>query len=225
MATYSKTIICLANSWKLGGRCIAGKVVTSQGFGEWVRPIGTAKEGAVSYEDRHYDSGADPALLDVIEIQMSGKANHPFQSENHDIDEKLYWRLIRKATSVELGKALDPVQPDLWGTTHFASGNGINDRVVEHTAPNFGYSLRLIDVKDLEIQVSVENPSFTDKKTVRGYFTYSRIKYALVITDPVIRSAYMSKPLATYSVGQAILCVSLGEPYKGYAYKLIAGVL
>ena len=28
MATYSKTIICLANSWKLGDRCIAGKVVT-----------------------------------------------------------------------------------------------------------------------------------------------------------------------------------------------------
>lgn len=224
MATYSKTIICLANSWKLGGRCIAGKVVNSQGFGEWVRPIGTANHGAVSYEDRHYDGGADPALLDVIEIQMSGKANHPFQVENYDIDDNWYWRLIRKATPLELSKAVDPVQRDLWGTTHFASGSGINDRVWEHIAQSFGYSLRLIRVADLEIRVSIENPGFTDKKTVRGYFTYSGIKYALSITDPVIRSAYISRAEATYAVGQAILCVSLGEPFNGYAYKLIAAV-
>jgi hypothetical protein len=224
LATYSKTIICLANSWKLGGRCIAGKVVISQGFGEWVRPIGTANHGAVSYEDRHYDGGADPALLDVIEIQMSGQANHPFQAENHDIDDNWYWRLIRKATPAELSKALDPVQRDLWGTTHFTSGSGINDRVVEHIAPSFGYSLRLIHVTDLEIRVSVENPNFTNKKTVRGYFSYSGIKYALGVTDPVIRSAYISRAEATYPVGQAILCVSLGEPFNGYAYKLIAGV-
>lgn len=218
------TIICLANSWKLGSRCIAGKVATPQGFGEWVRPIGTADHGAVSYEDRHYDGGADPALLDVIEIQMSGKANHAFQAENHDIDDNWYWRLIRKATPAELSKALDPVQRDLWGTTHFASGSGINDRVVENIAPSFGYSLRLIHVTDLEIRVAIENPSFTNKKTVRGYFTYSGIKSAFSITDPAIRSAYISRAEATYSVGQAILCVSLGEPFNGYAYKLIAGV-
>jgi hypothetical protein len=27
-----------------------------------------------------------------------------------------------------------------------------------------------------------------------------------------------------YKVGNAILCISLGEPYKGHTYKLIAGV-
>ena len=189
-----------------------------------MRPIGTANHGAVSYEDRHYDGGADPALLDVIEIQMSGKANHPFQAENHHIDDNWYWRLIRKATPAELSKALDPVQQDLWGTTHFASGSGVNDRIVEHTAPSFGYSLRLIHVTDLEIRVSVENPSFTNKKTVRGYFTYFGIKYALGITDPVIRLAYISRAEATYPVGPVTLCVSLGEPFNGYAYKLIAGV-
>jgi hypothetical protein len=95
---------------------------------------------------------------------------------------------------------------------------------MEHIAPSFGYSLRLIRVSDLEIRVSVENPSFSDKKTVRGYFTYSGSRYALGITDPATRSAYVSRPEATYRVGAADLCVSLGEPFNGYVYKLIAGV-
>ena len=77
---------------------------------------------------------------------------------------------------------------------------------------------------DLEIRVSVENPSYTNKKTVRGYFTYSRVRYALGITDPVVRSAYISRAETTYPVGQATSYVSLGEPFNGYAYKLIAGV-
>ena len=155
---------------------------------------------------------------------MSGKAAHAFQPENHNIDDNWYWRLIRKTTLVELNKALDPVQQDLWGTTQFIGGSGINDRVIERNAPSFGYSLRLIDVTDLKVQVSVENPNFSNKKTVRGCFTYSGIKYALVVTDPAVRSAYISRDKAIYPVGQAILCVSLGEPFNGYAYKLIAGV-
>jgi hypothetical protein len=110
------------------------------------------------------------------------------------------------------------------GHSHFSSGSGVNDRVAEHIAPSFGYSLRLIHVADLEIRVSIENQSFSNKKTVRGYFTYSGARYGLGITDPATRSAYISRLEETYPVGAAILCVSLGEPFNGYVYKLIAGV-
>jgi hypothetical protein len=223
LPAYSKTILCLANSWKHGGRCVAGKVVTPQGFGEWVRPIGTGSGGAVSYDDRHYDGGADPALLDVIKIQMSAKAAHAYQPENHQIDDSWYWKLQEKAAPSILSKAIDPIQPNLWGLSS-SSGSGVNDRVLEQDAPNFGYSLRLISVSDLSIRIANENPSFTNKKTVRGYFTYSKQRYALGVTDPTITAIYKAKPDDTYSVGAAILCVSLGEPFNGYAYKLIAGV-
>ena len=224
MSGYSKTILCLANSWKPGGRCVAGKVITSQGFSGWVRPIGTASGGAVSYGDRHYDGGVDPALLDVIEIQMTGKAAHAYQPENHQIDDKWYWKLKNRANASILAKALDPIQPDLWGTSPFSSGSGINDRVLEQDAPSFGYSLRLISVPDLNIRVANENPSFTNKKTVRGFFTYSNAQYAFSITDPAVRSQHISKNDGAYPVGSAVLCVSLGEPFNGYAYKLIAGI-
>lgn len=223
MATYIKTIICLANSSKHGGRCVAGKVITPQGIGDWLRPIGSASQGAVSYKDRQYSGGAEPVVLDVIAIPLTSKASHQYQPENHFIDANQYWQLVRKATPQELLGALDPPQRDLWGTGE-SSGSGINDRVMENTAPGFGYSLRLIRVNDLEIRVSVENPSFTSKKTVRGYFTYSRTRYALGITDPLITSKFTSQGNGTYSVNDAVLCVSLGEPFNGHAYKLIAGV-
>lgn len=152
LPSYSKTILCLANSWKPGGRCVAGKVITPLGFGEWMRPIGTANGGAVSYDDRHYDGGADPALLDVIEIQMSGKSTHAYQPENHQIDDNWYWKLKNKASPSMLTKALDPIQPNLWGTSPFSSGGGINDRVLEQNASSFSYSLRLISIADLLIR-------------------------------------------------------------------------
>ena len=37
----------------------------------------------------------------------------------------------------------------------------------------FGANHEAFQKLDEHIRVSVENPSFTDKKTVRGYFTYS----------------------------------------------------
>ncbi len=223
MAAYSKTIICLANSWKLGGRCIAGKVVNPPAFGEWIRPIGTANHGALSFQDRNYQGGGDPAPLDIIEIKMSGTSPHPYQVENHSIDVNWYWRLIRQAPPAALHKALDPAQPHLWGL-YDSSGSGINDRVNETAAPAFGYSLKLIQVVDFALRVSVENPHFSDKRTVRGSFSYSGNGYALTVTDPKTTATYLAQPNGNYYVGQAILCVSLSELFNGYAYKLIAGV-
>jgi hypothetical protein len=44
------------------------------------------------------------------------------------------------------------------------------------------------------------------------------------VTDPVVERQYLAGKDDEYKVGHAILCISLGEPYGGYAYKLIAGV-
>jgi hypothetical protein len=63
------------------------------------------------------------------------------------------------------------------------------------------------------------------KKKLRGYFTYSGHHYAIMITDPIIENSHLSMLENTYDIGAALLCASLGEPYQGYAYKLIAGVI
>ena len=225
---YSRTIICLANSRKMSGRCVAGRTVRTNNFGEWIRPVSARPDKELSAYDRHYDGRAqlEPALLDVIQIEFLGQDAHQFQPENHLIDDKIYWRFSRRATFAEAVRAVDPPQANLWGLSLDSSYHGEFDRVLLNDAPSFNCSLRLVKVDDLRIRVCAESANFGDmKKRFRGYFSHFGHQYALTITDPIIGDQYLTRPKGLYSVGTALLCVSLGEPYKGYAYKLIAGVI
>jgi hypothetical protein len=50
----------------------------------------------------------------------------------------------------------------------------------------------------------------------------NEVNYRLSVTDPTVESEYAD---GAHDIGRAILCISLGEPYEGYAYKLIAGMI
>jgi hypothetical protein len=70
-AKYTKTIICLANSRKRSGRCVAGKEIVAGKIGGWIRPISARPAGELSEGERRLDNGQEPKLLDVIQIAMS----------------------------------------------------------------------------------------------------------------------------------------------------------
>jgi hypothetical protein len=195
--------------------------------GEWIRPVSNRATGELSEAERRFENGKDPSVLDIVSIQMSAAGQHPYQPENHVIDDQYYWTLVRQANAAELQAALDTTNLPLWGTQYTSSSySGMNDRVDASAAPQFGHSLRLIHVPDLKIRISVEGASFgSTKRNVRGLFTYKGAIYHLMITDPIIERNYFSGPNGTYDVGSALLCVSLGDVYSGYAYKLIAAVL
>ena len=79
-------IICLANSWKRGERCIAGINIHTK---KWVRPIYTnsnhSEDGSVPENIRLID-GKEPELLDIIHIPLDKEGdNFGFQSENLNI--------------------------------------------------------------------------------------------------------------------------------------------
>jgi hypothetical protein len=222
--TYMKRIICLANSRKISGRCIAGKEIAGNGFGGWIRPVSSRPAGELSEYDRHYQNGVDPKLLDIIDIQMTQHTPHGFQTENHVIDENTYWGLVRTATPAELAGAIDNVPGVLWNNDS-SSGNGLHDRVSEAAAAQLQGSLLLINVRKLTISIAVEGAAFGNaKRKVRGSFVLNNVPYMLSITDPIVEREYLKKPDGEYVAGPATLCVSLGETWQGYAYKLIAGV-
>lgn len=64
-------IVCMANSWKLGERCIAGIDIATK---NWIRPVcDRTKYGSVPKNIR-WINGKEPQILDVIELPLNG--NH-----------------------------------------------------------------------------------------------------------------------------------------------------
>lgn len=58
-------IICLANSYKHNGRCIAGL----NEAGQWVRPVSSSRKRAIDKETRIIN-GSEPQILDILEIPL-----------------------------------------------------------------------------------------------------------------------------------------------------------
>jgi hypothetical protein len=219
---YTKTIICLANSRKISGRCVAGKEINGNKIGGWIRPVSARPSAELSEDERRFQDGQDPKLRDVVHIPMIEPRPSGFQVENHLIDPDYYWAREREATWAELDAAVDPISP-LWDNRS-STYNGLHDRVDEALANQLTSSLRLIAVEDLSLSVGFEGPPGKAKRKVRGRFGLGGVEYCLAVTDPVVERQLFAGNDGIFTVGDAILCVSLGEPWDGYAYKLIAGI-
>lgn len=74
-------IICLANSWKRGNRCIAGIHTIQE---NWVRVISNLPDGGIPKEMRLID-GQEPALLDVIDIPFATQTRENFEFERENV--------------------------------------------------------------------------------------------------------------------------------------------
>ena len=220
-----KRIVCLANSRKRSGRCIAGKEILGDGrSGAWVRPVSDRATGEVSEDERQYEDGSDPSVLDVIDVPVLDAQPSSFQRENWLLDPKYYWSKIRSMTRNDLADFVDPATP-LW-VNGYRTYNGRNDRIPLDEADDLDSSLRLIKVDRLDLIVAQPGRAFNDyRRRVQGRFTYSDVDYWLRVTDPVYERRYLSQPDGNYEIGESYLTVSLGESYQGYSYKLIAAVI
>ena len=221
-----KTLICLANSRKISGRCIAGIEVDSNPY-KWIRPISDRDTGEISEEERRYENGDMPQLLDVIQIPMLKAAPHSFQQENHIIDDTEYWEKKGVIDFKELAKYVETKQDELWMDGN-SSYNGLNDRVSTKLADSFKHSLYLIKPENLKIVVSVEGAEFNNaKRKVRALFSLGRTSYKLGVTDPRIEKKYLSSSDGEYDLSKkvAYICVSLAEEYAGNCYKLVASII
>lgn len=225
-----KRIICLANSRKLSGRCIAGKEIIKSpagtwAIGPWVRPVSGRPHEEVSESDRQYQDGSDPKVLDVIDIEMLSAKPNSYQSENWLLDERYYWTKKAAANFSIIRKIADPVGP-LW-LNNSSTYHGRFDRIDLSQANTLTDSLRLIHVDSLALSVFAPSAAYGNfKRRVQARFDHDGVHYRLWVTDPKYEAAYLAMPDNTHSLGECMITVSLGEAAQdGFCYKLVAAII
>jgi hypothetical protein len=219
-----KRLVCLANSRKLNGRCVAGIEVSGGKRVGWIRPVSAREHEEVSEYERQYEDGSDPRLLDVMDVPLLEPRPKDYQQENWLLDPDHYWQRVERLQWSDLGGLADPVER-LWvdgGSTY----NGMNDRIALGQASGIRSSLRLVRVERMTLSVFKPGEAFGNpKRRVQGRFRHAGAEYHLWVTDPIYERAYLAKQDGDYQIGESFLTVSLGEPHNEYCYKLIAAIM
>lgn len=222
---YEKTILCLANSRRPGGRCFAGKEFADGATGAWIRPINAANSDAISEEDRKYQNGTLADVLDIVTIPMQGPRPHAHHQEDHQIRPDYYWAKLGRATWQQIVEATDTVAATLW-PIEASSFHGLNDKLSGPTAVTQPASLLLIEPTTLDLVVAMESQyNGPARRRVRARFIFNGAQYNFVVTDPWIEEKYFAGRDGTYHVDCSRLCVSLPEIVGGSSTKLVAAVI
>ncbi|MDY6970532.1 MAG: RQC domain-containing protein, partial [Spirochaetota bacterium] len=229
-----KQIVCLANSRKYSGRCIAGKEILKDKnhaleddldvdmVGGWIRPISAQKTGEFSINSITLTNGKNPELLDIISIPIAKHSPNHCQTENYLIDEGP-WVKTGNFPLTALSALCDYVD-SLWINNH-SSSFGLNDRIpVDLINASLKSSLLLIKLNKLSIVVEEDAKML---KKVRAEFDFKGERYRLLVTDPIVEGIYLKKEFGSYSILSNDLYVSIyiSEPFNGYCYKLVAGII
>jgi hypothetical protein len=226
--SYTKTIVCLANSRKLAGRCVAGKEWDGCNVGAWCRPVSARDRGELTAERWYCKTWRDPKLLDLIEVSLLGPRPSSFQTENHLVDASVRWKYAGHVAAGQLVPALDRPTGPLWANGE-STGSGLNDRVPAAVAERQRNSLVLVQPELLKITVGTEGADVGNpRRRVRGHFSLADHDYVLAITDPIVEKQIMTNPDGfSRELQKPILCISLSEKYNAQnaCYKLIAGVM
>lgn len=212
--TVTKRVVCLANSRKLGDRCIAGKELPPVNRGLWIRPVSSRRNQSVAWRERRYADGTEPRVLDILELPLRSPLPTEHQQENWLLEPAQVWTRVDRLTWKELPRLEDWVCP-LFGR------NLPRDRVPVDAVDALRESLRLIWVPQVTLTVG---PHFGRRK-VRGHFTFFGADFDLGVTDAVFEEHYLNLPDGQYPLGSAYLTISLGEPWEGACYKLIAAIM
>jgi hypothetical protein len=224
-----KRILCLANSRKFSGRCVAGREVLDAGPGSWIRPVSARPSEEVSEDERQYQDGSDPRMLDIIDVPLIRHQPHACQTENWLLDPDDYWTKVGQVGWAELQRYVEN-PATLWTNTR-STFNCANDEILQADADALPNSLVLIRASALELRVFAPGAAFgKPKRRVLATFQHRGVRYALWVTDPLIERDYAARPEGTYTLGECCLCVSLAEPMRKQngewcRYKLVAAVI
>jgi hypothetical protein len=218
-------IVCLANAYKHDHRCVAGISLDTK---QWVRLAGKQVPGCLTIKETCYPDGREVALLDVFEAELGENCGSNCHPEDVYVTD-MPWRPVRRfdeardmhflAAYVSKGPAI------LQGYGDRVYGRKIEGTPVEK-------SLELIHPENLWWWIREENGKRKNRAIFRAG-NVVRACYDLAVTDPVWLEKLRSLPAGIYPHShffdgkppKTFLTLSLSEPFEGFHYKLVAGVV
>ena len=216
-----KTIVCLANSYKHGGRCIAGIDVDS---GAWIRLCGKSPDGALSPAEYMLADGSEPRLLDLIEVEL----HYALPSVAHPEDWQIApvrWSLIQRPASPahlqKLAAAADKSNTIL---------RGYRDRMTTDEIQQKPMQASLTFISPSHIHWWIRGAD--SKRKYRALFRRHHVTYDYAVTDPRWLERLNLMPAGIYPhsnfadpTAETWLTISLSEAFRGWHYKLVAAVI
>jgi hypothetical protein len=221
---YTKTMLCLATSWRPGGSCVAGRVFADGKSTAWLRPVNPDNGNAISASDLQYEDGTSTTVLDIVSMPFMEPKPDGHQTENEKIDNGYWWTKSGDATWKDMTTATDVLSGTLWSNNH-SSFHGLHDKVSTAEAATFDKSLYLIKPDQLSLVIGDESKfGGGTQRRIRAAFVFNGVQYNFVVTDPWIDAQYAGKE-GTFNIAECRVCVSLPEIINGYSTKLAASVI
>ncbi len=223
----SKKIVVLANSRKPPGRCIAGIEINNDGsLGNWVRPWdinSIKKNGGLSKSNLNSQNDVEIKNLDIVSFKyFERNSDNRYQFENVHISPKRFQNIFFHTGKFKKELLPPKIEMNLPWPAGSSSYGHLNNRIHESELKGITRSLCLIQ-RDVEISAFYK---YDGKKALAAKFDENNYEVKADITCPLIEEQL------ALEVGQdpiilpnAIMCVSLGEMYKGFCYKLVASII
>jgi hypothetical protein len=222
-------LICLANSKKHGGRCVAG--LRTDGGG-WIRLVGPSG-GVLLPSHYRFDSGSTTRVLDVVRVGCAGAHPKPHHPEDWMID-GTPWKLVARPAG---SKQLEVLQQHLTRQSMLLQNWGDRVPYDSYCIRPAASSLALVAPEKIEWAVRLNEHG---ARRMRVLFTLNGRSYDLPLTDPQWEQRVNRLSPGTHPRNdvadlkpedELLLTISLGEPFQvdvihdEYCFKLVAGVV
>ncbi|MCU0536247.1 MAG: hypothetical protein MUD14_20360 [Hydrococcus sp. Prado102] len=217
-----KKIICLANSWKLQERCIAGITLDKE---KWVRPVCDTlytQDGRVPRAIRLVE-GREPELLDILEIPLADTGNNfDFECENLSVLTG-QWQYLGKAQPADLLKYCGDFTHILHNSWKY-----VNPSYLQGLPFHQRRTLQLVQVVSFSVEQKTSSKGNTEwRGTIQA--SNGQCLSGAKIVDPV----FVKKLEAGHQPqNNCLITVSLSIPWAPLnwdgevpCWKLIAGVI
>ena len=210
-------IVCLANSFRVGGRCLGGieldqnnNPVIQNGRPKWIRPVcNTEHEEVPTHLVSHI------SLLDIVEFQAIQATGHGHQSENVLFNTNSIQTNGRFPIS-RLNTITDNNRFNVLFVNHGAA-------VPEHLVDGLTHSLMLLELTTFETNERIfEGKPFPQ---IKLSFRHNDNLYNLPITDPSFLHRYGINNNILQGRQRVYVSLSLAAPHEGWSSKLVAGII